>query len=96
MGPRPPSSSPARPLTRAVEEAFPSHPIYGGVYDEVVPHLTIGQDHPVEVLRAAERVVTDRLPFRQVVDHVELWSGPALATAPPGRWRRLRDYPLGG
>lgn len=82
-------------LTDAVQRAFPAYPIYGGVFDDVVPHLTIGHDHPVEMLHAAERTVLDRLPFTQVVDHVEFWSGPPLATAPAGSWRHVRDYPLG-
>ena len=83
-------------LTSAVQEAFPAYPIYGGVFDEVVPHLTIGHDQPAEVLRAAELAVLGRLPFTQTVDHIELWSGPTLATAPKGSWRRLSDYPLAG
>ena len=82
-------------LTAAVQAAFPAYPIYGGAFDEVVPHLTIGHDQSPDVLRAAESAVLDRLPFRQEVDHVELWSGPALATAPAESWRRLRDYSLG-
>jgi 2'-5' RNA ligase len=81
-------------LTEAVQAAFPAYPIYGGAFDEVVPHLTIGHDQSPDVLRAAERAVLDRLPFRQVVDHVELWSGPELATAPTGSWRHQRDYLL--
>lgn len=82
-------------LTRAVQEAFPAYPIYGGAFEEVVPHLTIGHEHSFEVLRTAERVVVARLPFQQIVDHVELWSGPPLASAPEATWRHVRDYPLG-
>lgn len=87
--------TPVIALTEAVHAAFPAFPIYGGRFDEIVPHLTIGHDQPYEALRAAERVVQDRLPISQVVNHVELWSGPALATAPDGSWRRLRTYRLG-
>ena len=82
-------------LTEAVRDAFPAYPPYGGRFDEVVAHLTIGNDQPHEALRAAERVVKDRLPISQVVNHVELWSGAALATAPDGSWRRVRTYRLG-
>lgn len=82
-------------LTEAVQEAFPAYPIYGGAFDGVVPHITIGHDQPPDVLGAAEGAVLDRLPFRQEVDHIELWCGPALATAPAGSWRHLRDYSLG-
>jgi 2'-5' RNA ligase len=86
---------PVMALTEAVQAAFPAYPIYGGAFDEVVPHLTIGHDQSPDVLRAAERAVLDRLPFRQVVDHVEFWSGPALATAPAGSWQHQCDYFLG-
>jgi hypothetical protein len=86
---------PVLALTEAVQAAFPAYPIYGGAFEEVVPHLTIGHDQPPDVLRAAEHAVLHRLPFRQVVDHVELGTGPALATAPARSWHRVRDYFLG-
>lgn len=82
-------------LTEAVQEAFPAYRLHHGAFDEVVAHLTIGHDQPVDVLGAAERVVLDRLPFSQTVTHVELWSGPALATAPAGSWHHERSYLLG-
>ena len=88
--------TPVMELTEAVLAAFPAYPIYGGAFEEVVPHLTIGHDQSPDVLRAAERAVVDRLPFNQAVDHVEFWTGPALATAPAGSWRHHRDYLLGG
>lgn len=81
-------------LTEAVQAAFPAYPIYGGAFDEVIPHLTIGHDQAHGVLRTAERAVLDRLPFMQRVDHIELWTGPALVTAPAGSWRHVRDYRL--
>ena len=42
-------------LIAAVAAEFPEHPPYGGVFEEVVPHLTVGHDHDHETLRAAER-----------------------------------------
>ena len=79
---------------RRVSAAFPEHPPYGGVFADVVPHLTIGHDHDVATLRAAEDAVSARLPFVQRVDEVELWSGPPPVSA-HGRWRLVRAYPLG-
>lgn len=82
-------------LTDAVGQTFPAWPPYGGVFDEVVPHLTVGHDQPRDVLVAAEREVRERLPFVQTVDHIELWAGPAFEGAGIGEWRWVRDYRLG-
>ncbi len=80
-------------LIEAVAAAFPEYPPYAGAFTDVVPHLTVGHDHDVETLRAAEDTVRARLPFTQVVTEVELWSGPSLSSG-RGPWR-LRPYPLG-
>jgi 2'-5' RNA ligase len=40
LDPRP--DEPFRALTTAVFDAFPDYPPYGGVHDDVVPHLTVG------------------------------------------------------
>lgn len=83
-------------LTAVVAAAFPEHPPYGGAFATVVPHLTVGSsERDVDALRAAERAVLPRLPIEQAVDHVELWCGPALATAPAASWRRRASYRLG-
>ena len=81
-------------LTRMVVDAFPDYPPYGGAYEQVVPHVTIGQGDVVE-LRAAEDDVRRSLPIGQRVASVELWSGPPLETG-RGPWRRVSAFPLGG
>lgn len=89
-------NSRVRSLTGAVTTDFPDFPPYRGVYDEVVPHLTIGHDQPLNVLQDAERDVQTRLPIVQEVDHIELWKGPALGGAMvPDSWRRTQTYRLG-
>ncbi len=40
LAPQP--AEPFRALTRAVSAAFPEYPSYGGGYDDIVPHLTVG------------------------------------------------------
>lgn len=50
-----------------------------GRFDEVVPHLTIGHDAPLDDLRAAGREVVTRLPITMVVNAVQLMCG---TTAP--------------
>lgn len=81
-------------LIAAVAAEFPEHPPYGGVFEEVVPHLTVGHDHDLETLRAAEEVVRARLPFTQPVSRVELWTGPSPVSG-GSTWRLVRAYPLG-
>lgn len=82
-------------LIRRVERAFPDHPIYGGVHDDVHPHLTVGHGTGRSALRAIEREVASHLPVSQLIDELQLWSGPPLASAVPG-WRFVRLFPLGG
>jgi hypothetical protein len=83
---------PFRTLTSAVHAAFPLYPPFGGVYAEVVPHLTIG-DRPAGgpgALRAAEAEVLAELPVRAHVSRAWLMTGrPA-----PGSWRPIAELPL--
>lgn len=82
-------------LTRDVFAAFPDFPPYAGQFGEVVPHLTVGHDHSVLDLEAAEHTVAPRLPFTQPIDHMELWAGPAVeGRTQPAPWRHVRDYQL--
>ncbi len=81
-------------LIDAVTREFPEHPPYGGTIAEVIPHVTVGHGHDLTTLRSAAAEVDRRLPFRQEVTSVELWSGPP-PTMGIGRWRHVRAYPLG-
>ncbi len=54
---------PFRALTQRVFEAFPDFPPFGGQFDDVVPHLTIGHGHPLSDLRTAEDSVRAQLPI---------------------------------
>jgi 2'-5' RNA ligase len=90
LAPDPPG--PFHALTAAVTARFPALRPYGGAFDEIVPHLTIGHDHPVEALQAAGEVVRARLPIRARAGTVRLITGPS---APGGPWSALADFPLG-
>ena len=81
-------------LIDAVAREFPEHPPYGGTIADVIPHLTVGHGHDLSTLQSAAAEVDQRLPFRQEVTAVELWSGPPPTTG-AGRWRLVRAYPLG-
>jgi 2'-5' RNA ligase len=89
----PEPAGPFRALTNMVHAAFPQFPPFGGVYADVVPHLTIGNgpDGGSAALRAAEAEVTPALPVRTQVRHAWLMTGTqALAS-----WRVMAELPLG-
>jgi 2'-5' RNA ligase len=87
----PDDPQPFRALTEAVHEAFPAHPPFGGLFEEVVPHLTIGYGADREALRAAEQAVVACLPIRGRASAVVLLSQGAAS----GRWTRTAAFPLG-
>ncbi|NHA02084.1 2'-5' RNA ligase family protein [Nocardioides sp. W3-2-3] len=88
-------------LTEAVTAAFPRHRPYDGRYDEVVPHLTVGHDHPHADLLRAEEAVRPLLPFTAEVAGAALWVGTdrpgRLVTGPgaPARLSTTRPTPSG-
>lgn len=80
---------PAEPfvaLTEAVRSRWPSCQPYGGVYDSVIPHMTValGESPPADPSEL-ERV----LPI--TTRATELW----LLVQAPGGWRTWRRFPLG-
>ena len=83
---------PFRALTAAVVARFPAVPPYEGMFDEVVPHLTIGHDHPPAALRAAADAVAAHLPIHCRVTSLRLAAG---RPEPGGRWSTLAEFPLG-
>lgn len=106
----PSDESPFRKLTALTVAAYPSCPPFRGVYEDVIPHLTVGQldtrrpGGPAE-LRAAEEALRPLLPIRAEASEVTLMAGP-----PPGRpgppsppeapgrlrrWRTVTSFPLG-
>lgn len=85
---------PFRELTHCVAAAFPEHPPYGGAFDDVVPHLTVGMlgpEAPAEVLRAVERQVRPALPVQSRVTQVQVIVGrPEVG----GSWDVVARLPL--
>jgi 2'-5' RNA ligase len=84
---------PFRELTEAVWAVFPECPPYGGVFDDVVPHVTVGERRhgTLAELRAAEAAVTAHLPVRTRIDRVRLIAG----TDAPDSWTTVREFGLG-
>jgi 2'-5' RNA ligase len=90
LAPRP--DRPFRDLTAAVVRRFPETPPYEGAFgDDVVPHLTIGHDAPLDVLRRAGDAVAGQLPVRTTVRAVHLIAGAPA----PDSWRTVAQFPLG-
>ena len=93
----PADEAPFRALTALAAGAYPSCSPYGGIYEDVVPHLTIGQgDSPAE-LRAAAEAVRPLLPIAAGATEVTLMTGPDPGRPPgtPGEWRTVATFPLG-
>jgi 2'-5' RNA ligase len=88
----PEPAEPFRELTRAVYDRFPGYPPYGGAYEEVVPHLTVGNYQPVDKLEAAAESVRHKLPVRARVASAVLMQG----SDEPGSWHVVAEFPLGG
>jgi 2'-5' RNA ligase len=85
----PEPSAPISKLTIDVMARYPGHPPYGGVFDEVVPHLTVTESDAAPLDAIAEEA--ERwLPFTHDVGALEV-----LLESPDGRWRRHWRIPLG-
>ena len=85
----PEPSTPISTLTAAVTTRYPGHPPYGGIFDEVVPHLTVTESDAAPLDEIAAE--TERwLPFTHDVTALEV-----LVESPEGRWRRHWRIPLG-
>jgi len=88
----PTPAEPFQQLTAAVSARFPGLLPYDGAFDEVVPHLTLGHDHPVDVLKAAGEAVLPQLPIRARVDTLRLITG---RREPGDSWLTRALFPLG-
>jgi 2'-5' RNA ligase len=76
-------------LTEAIAARFPDYPPYEGVFDEVIPHLTLVESATAsldEIAAAAQR----HLPFTCRVAAMEL-----LVEGPDDRWHGHWRIPLG-
>ena len=72
--------------------AFPDHPPYGGAFDDVVPHLTVGESRrgSASALQAAEATVSPQLPIRAHIDRAVLIAG----SAEPDSWHSVHEFRL--
>jgi 2'-5' RNA ligase len=90
----PSDESPFRALTALASAAYPSCSPYGGVHEDVVPHLTIGHVGSLTELRAAAEAVRPLLPIATEATEVTLMAGPDPGRQ-PGHWHTVASFPLG-
>jgi hypothetical protein len=88
---------PAAPFLGLIEElaaGFPDHPLYGGAFEEVIPHLTVADPGRLGLAPPGLRDVVEglerRLPVEAVADEVHLMVEGADA-----RWSVRERFPLG-
>ena len=79
----PEPAAPFVALTRALVERWPERQPYGGVYEEIIPHLTVAYGETVP------SGLAERLPLTARVEEVWLMSRAG------GRWVRRSAFPLG-
>jgi len=88
LGPKDPA--PFRDLTSRVFAAFPEFPPYEGRFDDVVPHLTVGEDGPVDEMRRVEVAIAWQLPVLDRVTAVTLMAESSRG----GQWATRASFPL--
>ncbi len=88
----PEPAAPFVTLTERVVGIFPEHPPYEGAFDEIVPHLTIGDQGSPDELRRAASAVAPALPIAARATEVWLMVG----RPGPGAWQVRARFPLGG
>src|SRR5262249_56723821 len=76
-----------RPAPAGAQRELGPQP-YGGAYDEITPHLTIGDHGPVDQMRAAEDVVAPFLPIHARAAELALFHGG------PAGWAGARRVPF--
>lgn len=87
----PSDPAPFRLLTALVHDAYPDYPPFAGLYDDVVPHLTVGHGDRLTEMIEAEGLVRPHLPIHAPVREVLLLT----QEHPEGDWSTTARFPLG-
>lgn len=92
----PEPSEPFRDMTRALVRAYPDYPPYEGAFNDIVPHVTIGEGGRLRRRRCQLTLGAWRLRRMAPVTAVatEVWLMELDARTK--RWRRLETFSLGG
>ena len=79
-------------LSMAVIEHFPNSPLYGGIFEEVIPHLTIAEiensEGIISVLQKFQSAALGKLPIRATVNEVLLMDNRS------GHWETRDKFVL--
>jgi 2'-5' RNA ligase len=86
----PTPSEPFARMTRAVWDAYPDYPPYGGEFDTIVPHLTVAAGDP-RTLDEAEADVRRSLPITGRVREIVLLEADEPSSA---SWVARATFPL--
>lgn len=81
--------APVQAMTDAVVRRWPDYPPYGGVFEEVIHHLTVADGAPEPVLDDLEHRLAAALPLLQEVTEVH------LAVRRSGAWSVTERLQLG-
>jgi 2'-5' RNA ligase len=82
----PEPAAPFQALTNELAREFPAHPPYGGLHEEVIPHLSVAQCEDAHVLARIEEEIRRKLPIEAVAGEAQL-----MEHAPVG-WRVRRTF----
>ncbi|MCW2543550.1 MAG: hypothetical protein JWM40_1102 [Frankiales bacterium] len=75
-------------LTAALARRWPDFPPYGGLFEEVVPHLTVVNSPDGDLRSRARAAVETELPVASRASEASLW------VREPAGWRCLDTFPL--
>jgi hypothetical protein len=75
-------------MTNALVVAFPDTPPYGGMFDDIIPHLSVADQDDFDLLAEIETDVKQHLPIVATARQVE------LVVHHPGGWQRHRSIDL--
>jgi 2'-5' RNA ligase superfamily len=87
----PDDPAPFATLTRALEREFPDYPPYGGLYDDLAPHLTVAHQADEADLRAVEADLRSGLPIAGRAEHLTL-----MTEDDDGLWSVRHRFPFAG
>ncbi|GAC1658660.1 MAG: hypothetical protein NVS9B1_19040 [Candidatus Dormibacteraceae bacterium] len=87
----PEPAAPIVRITRAIAERYPEAPLYGGRFNNIVPHLTLGHAENDETATAIESAAARFLPIQARLTEVAL-----MVEGEDRAWRQRRAFPLRG
>jgi hypothetical protein len=76
--------------TEVMVDAFPNCLPYDGAFDEVIPHLTIGDADDHQSMQAAAEAVRAHLPIHALVDRLWVMQGTTVDAS----WAVIEEIPL--